>query len=169
MPILSDFPSVETPIVDPKTGTASRYFRSWVTDPGQGNALGLNQAIAQSVGQAVPVPVLQNKNASIPTTAFPLGSFPGGLYRLSWYLQITVADGVASSVQLIFGWTSQGRALTASGSAVTGDSLTTFQTGQAPLIYTDAGAPITYATNYNSTTPNKMQHLLALIIEGPFV
>lgn len=164
--VLSD-PPVFTDLAD-KLGRITGKWLSWITDPGSGDALGLAQAIAQAVGQPVNAVQLTSQNAAIATTSFPLGSFPGGLYRLSWYLRVTTADGVASSVTVTFGWTEGGLALTASGSAVTGDTTSTFQTGSAPLILTDAGSPITYATAYSSNTPNKMNYELMLTIEGPF-
>ena len=165
MPVVSDPPSVGTPIVD-RQGLATHHFRDWIVAPGQGDALGLLEAIQQSVYQPVnSTVVLTNQNASIATTAFPLGTFPGGRYRLSWYLRITTVDGVSSSVTVAFGFTESGSAQVLTGSAFAIDAVTPPQTGSAPLIVSDAGASITYSTTYASNTPGKMIYNLTLTIE----
>lgn len=165
MPILSD-PPVTTPIAG-SDGLLSLPWEEWIVSPGQGNALGLREAVQQSVYQPVnSTETLTGQNAAIAATSFPLGVFPGGAVRVSWYLRVTTADGVASSVTVNFGFTEKdtNQGITASGAAWTVDSVSSIQSGTA-LLLTAAGSPITFSTNYSSTTAGKMHYTLMLTIE----
>jgi hypothetical protein len=71
---------------------------------------------------------------------------------------------VSSSLTVTLGWTSGGQALTLVGAAMTGDALTTVQTGSA-TVEKDANASITYATAYASNTPDKMRYSLTVAAE----
>lgn len=104
------------------------------------------------------------QHASIGATPIPLGSVAAGIYRVSYYARITSPDGVASSLTVALGWTESTIAQSISGAAMTGDSVTTVQTGSA-LIVVDASSAITYATTYTSNTPAKMQYRLTVTAE----
>ncbi len=58
-------------------------------------------ASAPNVYPAVNLPGTQN--AAIGTTPIPLPSLATGAFRITWYLEKTVADGVSSSAQVIVG------------------------------------------------------------------
>ena len=101
--------------------------------------------------------------ASIGVTPIPVGSVNEGLYRLTFAAEVTTAASVSSSLTVTFGWTSLGIAKGVTSGAMTGN--TTATTSSATyMFYSDAGAPITYATAYSSVgTP--MAYALRVILE----
>lgn len=103
------------------------------------------------------------QSASIVTSTL-LATPAAGLYRVSWYLRKTVADGVASSLTMTIGWTDSGVSLTKSGSALTTDSTTAEQDG-AFTVYADAASDLTYAVAYASNTPGKMTYDVRVSVE----
>lgn len=107
---------------------------------------------------------LVTQSAAIGATAIPLGALAAGTYRIGYYARVTSPDGVSSSLTVTLGWTESAQPLTLSGAAMTGDSLTTVQTGLAVVII-DAASALTYATVYASNTPAKMQYRLTLVVE----
>lgn len=163
--VISDY-NFQTPFTDPQ-GRLSGRATEWLFGPATGAALAIVQALGLAVARAVaPVTVAAAASGTIATTAFPLSTFPGGQYRASWYLQIITPDGAGSSAQVTIGWTSAGQALTASGAAVTGDTVTTFQSLGTGILDVDAGSPITWSVTYSSTTPAKMKYKLVLVLEN---
>lgn len=88
-----------------------------------------------------------------------------GIYRVSWYLRKTIADGVSSSVQITVGWVDHAVSLTESGAAVTTDTVTAQQSG-SKVVYADAITDLTYAIAYASNTANKMQYELYVEVEA---
>lgn len=81
----------------------------------------------------------------------------GGRYRVTVYMEKTVADGVSSSLTPTSGWTRNGAPLTNTGAALTTDSV------GANASYThefeaDAATAITLAIAYASNTPATMTY-----------
>lgn len=111
-----------------------------------------------------PVQLPGTQNASILST--PLGqALAAGLYRVSWYARIVTPDAVSSSLQIVIGWTESSIALSLQGAAITGNLVTSVQSGIAPLLQIDNGSPITYGTVYASNTPGAMKYLLTVALE----
>ena len=118
------------------------------------------RAGAVLVGSAVN---LTNQSTSkSTTTAFT--TVQTGLYRISTYLRVTVADGVASSTTLTLTWREGSQTVTKAFTVVNGDTVTTFET-QSVLVGADSGTVITYAVAYTSTTPAKMRYRFSLTVE----
>lgn len=119
----------------------------------------------QSAAYNVAPPVaLSDQHASIVATPVTTATLAAGLYRVSWYARVTTPDGVSSSLTVTLGWTEGSQALTLSGVAITGDAVTSVQSGMA-FLRIDNGSPITYATTYASNTPNKMRYELTVNLE----
>lgn len=112
---------------------------------------------------AVNLPATQS--ASIGTTPIPLPALAAGFYRVSYYARITTVDPVSSSLTITISWTESAQALSLSGVAMTGNLVTTVQTGTMLLII-DPSSPISYATTYASNTPGTMKYRLALLVEA---
>jgi len=125
-------------------------------------------AIVQSVSLA-PARLQQiskvTQGASIPTTPLNLGVLSAGNYRVSYYLQITRAASVSSSLTFTLGWTSQTVAISSSGTALTGNTTTTFQ--QATIfIYSDGRSAINYGIAYASVGGTSMQYFATVVLEA---
>lgn len=104
-----------------------------------------------------------NRNAAIATeAAFTI--IDAGLYRVSYYLRKTVADGVASSLTLTYGWTETGVALTESQAALVTDAITAEQSG-SKLVRADAASDLTFAIAYASNTPGACHYNADVIVE----
>lgn len=113
-----------------------------------------------AVGNGVSV---TDQSASIgTTTAFTVTQ--GALYRLSWYIRVTVADGVSSSAQLTITWREGAHTSSKTFTALTGDTTSTYDGAVWPF-YADSGTQITYAVAYASNTPLKMRYRAALAVE----
>ena len=83
---------------------------------------------------------------------------------MTWYLRITTAATTSSSVAVSFGWTDTVSA-TLSGAAVTGNTVTTIQTGTGMFVV-DAASPVTYTTSYSSVGATAMQYALSVTLEA---
>jgi hypothetical protein len=108
---------------------------------------------------------LTAQNAAIGATPIPLASVTAGRYRISFYVRITTADAVSSSLTVTLGWTDSGIACTQSGAALTGNAVTTTQSGSI-VVQSDANAPLTYSVAYTSNTPGTMQYRLSVVCES---
>lgn len=80
-----------------------------------------------------------------------------GLYQVVWFLKITIADGVSSSATVTISWKTGGNVCSKTFPAITGDSLTTSDSGIA-ILKPDTGQAIQIAVAYASNTPNKMRY-----------
>lgn len=163
MPPLSQPPSY-TQLVDSLQRITGKWL-DWIIAPAAGGTYGLQQAIQATIYRPIDPVVLTGQNAAIVTKPFPLGTLPGGPYRVSWFLKVVTPDGAGSSATVTIGFTRGGSALTASGAVVNGDTVTTFQTATTGVIEMDAGSPLTYAIAYTSTTPNKMNYEVIFVVE----
>lgn len=86
------------------------------------------------------------------------------LYRVSYYLRKTQADGVSSSLTFTWGWIDGGVALTESAAALTLDSVIAEQSG-SKVVMADASSGLTYAVAYASNTPGQMAYSLSVSVE----
>jgi hypothetical protein len=106
-----------------------------------------------------------NQHAAIGATAVPLGTVSAGRYQLTWYARITTVDAVSSSLTVTLAWTEGGVALSISGSALTGNTTTTLQSGVIE-VDVDASSAISYATAYASNTPGAMGYRLSVTVKA---
>lgn len=117
----------------------------------------LQQAVGanpQQIGHAR----VQNQQATIAPTPLSLGVLAPGLYRVSYRTRITQAASTSSSLTISIGWTESALSLAQSGAALTGNTVTTQQSGVL-LIRVDHASPITLAATYVSVgaTPMKFE------------
>lgn len=114
--------------------------------------------------RVAPALTLEGQSAAIGLSTLPLPALANGTYRVDWYIRVTVPDGAGSSVALTVGFTESAIAFTEAFPAITGDTITAFGNGTM-FVVLDQNAAITYQTAYSSTTPNKMQYRLTLVVE----
>lgn len=107
---------------------------------------------------------LTTQGASIGATALPTGTLKPGLYRVSYYARISRAATTSSSLTVTVGFTHGGVACTIAGSAMTGNTTATVQTGTM-LVKVDQNTSLTYATTYASVGGTSMQYALDVIAE----
>lgn len=105
-----------------------------------------------------------SQTAALPTAA-AFTTRATGLYRVSWYLRKTVADGVSSSLTLTLGWTESGLAVTEAEAALTTDTITAQQSG-SKVVWADGATDLTYQVAYASNTPAKMNYRLDVSVES---
>lgn len=113
----------------------------------------------QAIGNAIN---LVGQGASIGSTTIALPSLQNGLYQIVWYARVMVPDGVSSSLAVTIGFTDTAQPLSKTFSAMTGDTITTFDTQALPLVKIDQNTAITYSTTYASNTPGKMKYSLSI-------
>jgi hypothetical protein len=106
---------------------------------------------------------LVNQSAAVVTTSAYLTK-AAGLYRISYVLRKTVADGVSSSLTFTYGWIESGVALTESAAALATDTTTAQQSG-TKLVYADANTDLTFALAYASNTPAAMHYRVDVTVE----
>ena len=102
------------------------------------------------------------------TAALPLTTLytttAAGLYRVSFIMRKTVADGVSSSLTLTIGWVRAGLALTAVGVALVTDTTSAYQQGSV-FVRADAGTNLSISLAYASNTPAQMVYEVNAIAE----
>lgn len=103
--------------------------------------------------------------AAITAEAIPLLDGNEPLVRISWVLRLTQAATVSSSAQLTFAWTDGGQAMSAVQSAVTGNTVTSGQTGTL-LVRHDPMTDVTVAMTYASSGATPMTYDLDVISEA---
>lgn len=130
------------------------------------NYLGTNlvQRVESSAEVLTTTTAAVSSSASIPVTGFPLGSLTGGVFRVGWAARITQAATVSSSLTITITWTESTIVLSTSGAAITGNTVTTIQSGII-LFRADQGAPISYSTVYVSVGATPMKYNLDLVLE----
>jgi len=87
-----------------------------------------------------------------------------GLYRVSWNVRITQAATTSSSLTVTIAATDGGVAVLQVGPALTGNTITTVQSGTF-LVRADAATPITYAVAYASVGATVMRYTISFAIE----
>jgi hypothetical protein len=142
-----------SPIVE-RDGTITAFFRQRWQDVSDG---------------ASETPTKHSLTLGARTAAQPATSVwtttVAGLYRVSWYLRKTRADGGSSSATVTIGFVDvDGQALTYAGAALTLDSLGAWQGVTVP-IRCQAPTDITVAVAYASATPGAMRYDLVAAVE----
>jgi hypothetical protein len=105
------------------------------------------------------------QTAAIGTTPVPTGTLVAGLYRVSWYGQVTTAAGVSSDFQVTVTWTRNGVGQSFTGALTNGNTTATYASEGLPQIHVDAGTPVSYAVAYNSNPAAAMAYELNLVLE----
>ena len=141
---------------DPNEGLLTVVWLNWFTN--------LVQVVATGARRINAVP-LTAQGGSIGATDITDGAANAGLYRVSWYAQITTPAGVSSSLTVTFTWTNRGVSQTESGAAITGNLTTTHQSGSM-LIRVDQNSPINYSTTYVSVGAPAMAYSLDVTLES---
>lgn len=160
----------------PVEDAISNQARKELVDAGQIDSLaGLisstwNQWLNLLAGQLNKAPFIQNgvsltaQGASVGATDFTGGALSGGLYRLTYYVQVTRAATTSSSIQPVLSWTYNGGTVSFSVAALTGNTVTTGDS-QTKTVLIDAGSPVTYALNYASVGGTSMLYSFSVAIE----
>jgi hypothetical protein len=103
------------------------------------------------------------QTAAIPT-ANAFITRTGALYRVTYYLRKTIADGVSSSLQMTLGWTDHGTAIVQTFTPLTTDTTAATQS-DTRMMYCDGASGITYDIAYASNTPAKMAYNAYVTVE----
>lgn len=106
-------------------------------------------------------PAVSASGASIGATTL-IAAANAGLYRVSWWLRITQAASVSSSVTVTLGTTDGGVACTLSGPALTANNVALPQ-GESRIIRADGAALISYSTTYVSVGTPALYDLEILV------
>lgn len=142
---------------DPNAGLATDPWIKWLQS---------SQQSLQSTPRIFTNVIETTQSASIATTAFPNAQISGGLYRLTYSAQITRAATTSSSLEVTFLWSSQdGTSQTATSAAMTGNTVTTVQSGSI-LINSDVNTPLSYSTTYASVGAVTMQYTVSFVLEN---
>lgn len=112
--------------------------------------LRLRQAV-DNASLVIPVAPQLNQSASLPVTSMDGGSLPAGLYSISWYLSIVLAEP-ASTAQVTIAWVDEAGAKSKTAALVDGSTTATPQIDQKWQIYSRAASPITYSVSYAGAT-----------------
>ena len=104
------------------------------------------------------------QSASIATTTITTPTV-AGYYSFQFYAAVTTAAVTSSSLTVTLAWTDGGVAKSKSFTAMTGNTTTT-TSSEDYLIYSDAAAPITYATTYASNGAGEMVYKLFAVVAG---
>jgi hypothetical protein len=141
-------------IVEPKTGAITIFFReAWeslraavATVPTVGSGIGLtNQSTALASQLIYTAPV-------------------AALFRVSYYIRKTVADGVSSSVGFVWHWTESGLPQTLTDTVLATDT-TGAVAANDKLLDVDANTNVTCDISYASNTPGTMRYRFKVRIE----
>lgn len=141
---------------DPNEGLVSDPWAKW---------LQFNNVTLQNTPRIATPASHTTQSASITTTAFLPGSFNGGLYRLTFYAEVTTAATTSSSLEVTFLWTAQTLTKTATSTAMTGNTTTTVNSGSF-LVLADPNTPISYSTTYSSVGATSMVYNVYLLLEN---
>ncbi len=120
---------------------------SFITDPWVRYFVDVGQGVNQAPNRFVDPVQLVGQHASIAATTMVPTNIPDGLYRISYYARVTTPADNSSSLTVTFAWTDHAQAMTISGAAIVGNTVTSFQQGVLP-IFADAKTAITYSTTY---------------------
>lgn len=137
-------------------GTLSKAALLWLAD--QGAAFG---TFAAKLGSGVN---LSSQSASIATTAIYSSAIAAGLYRVSYYIQVTRAATTSSDFAFSLAWTNFGVAQSFTGATKNGNTTTTYEIGTL-VFRADENTPISYAVTYNSVGATSMQFYLGATLE----
>lgn len=120
----------------------------------------------QQTPQTLKIVSLTAQNASIGTTAIPIGSQLAGLFFVSWYVRVTTAAGATSAVQVTIGHTDGGVSCAQSGTNLTGNTTSTFESGGPLLVRADQAIAPTYQITYASNPAGAMRYSAYFVLQG---
>ena len=140
---------------DPEQGKVTQPWIDYFTQ--QSGVLGSASARVKGTN-------LQTQAGSIAATDLANGSLNSGLYFLCYYLRVTQAATVSSSIDLTLNWKDRGQALTFTIPALTGNTVTKFDQSVAFLRIDGGTALVTYSTTYASVGGTPMQYSLDLAL-----
>lgn len=153
MVILPPFPSRNT-VVEPSRILAS-LWRDWLSVlRDRANLSPVRVASVRAVAQSAAVAA---------TTAYTVAN--SGLYRATWAARITQVATVSSSLAVTINWTDNAVVCSQTGSAMTGNLVTTQQSGQV-VFYADAASVVTYSTAFASVGAQTMNYALSIVVEA---
>lgn len=155
-------PAFNDPMVDESRFPTSDFY-NWILI----TLLPAIEQVPSVAGGTVPVLQLTGvnvQNAAYPLTPLTLGSLNAGIYRLNVYLRVTTPDGAASSVQPFVSFLDDGVTCTITGTALTSNAIN-LPSGQSFILNVDQPGPISFGTNYSSTTPNQMVYKAVVAVE----
>jgi hypothetical protein len=104
------------------------------------------------------------KSASISATTFPRDILAAGLYRIGYFARITTAATTSSSLIVTMAGVNGGVACSVSGAAITGNTVSTVQSGNVYLEIDDS-TNLTYATTHVSSGATTMVYGLWMTVE----
>lgn len=114
---------------------------------GQSEIFGVVQSVSRVV-KTIPL-IDPPQSAAIPTSSAFLTTGPG-LYEVSYLIRVVTPASGSSSLQVTVTWVRDGVTLTAQGSLVNGNAVTTYESPGPLLIRVDGLTDITYAVAYTS-------------------
>lgn len=103
-------------------------------------------------------------SASVPLTPIG-GTQSAGVYQVSAYTQCRTPAGTSSSTQLHVTWTYGGVVQTWIGTAMTGNTNTTFVSESLPLVALEAGGPVSYQVVYSAVPAGSMVYDFYLVLQ----
>lgn len=117
-----------------------------------------------STGQRVGSVALTTQSVSVAQTPIPIQQVNNNLYRISYFVRVTRAAGVSSSVDVIFRFT-DGGVLCDYTASTSGNTTDSYVQGTV-VISADQGSNITYEIVYTSAGVPTMQYKLNIIVEA---
>jgi hypothetical protein len=104
--------------------------------------------------------------ATVAATAFPASTtLAAGMYRVTYAMWVTRAATVSSSLTFTAAWTNNLQSFTQSGSALTGNTLTTQQNGSF-VFSIDSSSDVTYQITYASVGATTMTYAYDVRLES---
>ena len=137
-------------------GFITRAWVDWLNSQAEG--------VANSSSLVSGTTNLATQEATIGTTALPIQVVSLGLYRVNTYVRVTQPATSSSSIQVSVHWTESGQPLSASATALTGNTVTTVQ-GAVFTVLVDGATTISYSTAYSSSGATPMQYRLFVAAE----
>lgn len=164
--VLNDAPiPLSDPIARPKReqfGKRKDPQEGLITEPWVSYLSQQSLVISQSMTRINSVS-LTNQSASIGATDMSGGVISAGLYEIKYYARITQAATTSSSLTITFDWTDGAVSPSVSGTAITGNTTSTVQSGSY-LIRVDNLSPVRYSTTYGSVGATPMKHSLYITL-----
>ena len=151
---LAPFP-LRTSVMGAENRLLSRPWVAWFTDLVQ--KVDKDATVVSSVSATA-------KSASISATTFPRDILAAGLYRIGYFARITTAATTSSSLTVTMAGVNGGVACSVSGAAMTGNTVSTVQSGNVYLEIDDS-TNLTYATTYAWSGATKMVYGLWMSVE----
>lgn len=142
---------------DPQEGQITDPWADWFT-----RLAGTVNVGASRLGSVS----LSGQGASLAATDFSGGTLNAGLYRVSYYAQITQAASVSSSLTVTLTYTAAGVSQSEAFTAITGNTTSTHSAVPNSFFFYADGSPVKYATTYASVGAPAMAYFLYLTLES---